>query len=914
MFNFRYLCPYCCKRRFIRQTGLRSHITQTPACQEAQQRVAAAVTASSNLQENHEDGMAGESQGVMEAEEVNPDIPMREAVEESITDDWNMDDPPSRPEHALADQPSRPVAGPGRVTVEEVEDEEAGGLPKAVATILRKAKTVFEELRDSKCTKNEDTFAPFANREEWELASFLMCSGMSQEQIEDYLTLPITRNKTTPSYRNKHSFMKKIDGLPAGVDWLCEQWELTGDLVDDEGKRRTEDIELWRRDPVDLICKLIGNPIFWDSLRYAPEQLFADEDRTSHIYDETWTRDWWWELQGLLPPGATISPIILSSDKTVLSCFSGDKQAWPVYLTIGNISKSVRRQPSMCVTVLLGYIPYTKLECFTKSQWAMESYRLFHECMRTLLAPLIAAGKEGVEMVCADGGVRRMHPILAAYIADHPEQCLVTGCQENFCPKCSVHSSNLGEPVYLTMKDQDIVWETIQAAVHGEKLAEFKALGLRLINPFWKDLPHCDIFACITPDLLHQLHKGVFKDHTVSWATACLDGGANEVDRHFKAMPGHPMLQHFKKGISLVSQWTGTEHKHMERVFLGVLTGASDPASVRAVLDFIYYAHFYAHSDDSLSLLEAAWVTFHENKHIFVEEGIHEHYNIPKLHSALHYPLSIHKVGTTDGYNTENTERLHIDYAKCGYAASNKKEYVKQMTVWLRRQEAVSRFHSYLAWAEPLGSRMVPTSEPDDDIEEEEEDDDIEEEEDDGDVPMAQQPGALPPYVLAKTPGLPGTSVDKLVHQFGCTDFIRALVEFLRLKSSSHTLPVPAQRLSRHTQFAVYKRMHVFLPPLRQVSPIPLKDVIHSVPSQPACSLIWATPAHFDTVLVQETARDRASCNPLQGLRVAQIRAIFRIPEHYGAEYREPVAFVEWFTPFRSKPDSDTVRLSVVVI
>ena len=62
-----------------------------------------------------------------------------------------------------------------------------------MATILRKAKTVFEELRDSKSSKHEDSFAPFANREEWELASFLMRSGLSQEQIDDYLTLPIVR-------------------------------------------------------------------------------------------------------------------------------------------------------------------------------------------------------------------------------------------------------------------------------------------------------------------------------------------------------------------------------------------------------------------------------------------------------------------------------------------------------------------------------------------------------------------------------------------------------------------------------------------------------------------------------------------------------------------------------------------------
>ncbi|KAM5539179.1 hypothetical protein V8D89_007052 [Ganoderma adspersum] len=886
MFSFRYQCPYCWKRRFVRQAGLRSHITQTPDCRAAQQRAASesaavAVSGSESIsQENREDAIAGDTSAAAAA--ADPDIPMQDRIEEHATDDWNMDDAPQTGHPRASRGPPAPVAGPGRVTVEEVEDEEAGGLPKrpwigdfprAVASILRKAKTVFEELRDKKHAKHEDSFAPFANREEWELASFLVRSGLSQEQIDDYLMLPITRTRTTPTYHNKRSFMRKIDALPAGVDWVCEQWELLGDLVDEEGNVRTEEIELWRRDPVELICELLGNPIFRDSLHYTPEQLFADKDGTSCIYDETWTGDWWWEIQGLLPPGATISPVILSSDKTVLSRFSGDKQAWPVYLTIGNISKAVRRQPSMHATILLGYIPYTKLDCFTKSRRAIESYCLFHECMKTLLEPLIAAGKEGVEM-------------------------------ENFCPKCSVHSSNLGEPVYSTMKDQDVVWGTIQAAARGEKPDQFKDLGLRLIEPFWKDLPHCDIFACIMPDLLHQLHKGVFKDHTVSWATACLEGGADEVDRRFKAMPGHPMLRHFKKGISLVTQWTGTEYKHMERVFLGVLTGASDPASihaVRAVLDFIYYAHFHAHADDSLSLLEAAWVTFHENKHIFIEEGIREHYNIPKLHSALHYPLSIRKVGTTDGYNTENTERLHIDYAKRGYAASNKKEYTKQMTIWLRRQEAVSRFHSYLAWAEPLQSSPILPSHPEGhDAPEEAQDDD------NGDVTMAEERDTLPSYVLAKAPALPGTSVHKLVHQFGCTDFICALVTFLRLKSSSRTLPVPAQSLSRHTRFAVYKRMHVYLPPLRQVSPIPLKDVIRAAPSQPARGLIRATPGHFDTVLVQETPRDRASLNSLQGLRVARVRAIFRIPEHYGPEYREPVAFVEWFTPFRPEPDSDT--------
>ena len=56
----------------------------------------------------------------------------------------------------------------------------------------------------------------------------------------------------------------------------------------------------------------------------------------------------------------------------------------------------------------------------------------------------------------------------------------------------------------------------------------------------------------------------------------------------------------------------------------------------------------------------------------------------------VHYVEAIKSRGSADGFNTESPERLHIDYAKEGYRASNKKDYVKQMTVWLGRQEAIA--------------------------------------------------------------------------------------------------------------------------------------------------------------------------------------------------------------------------------
>jgi hypothetical protein len=63
-------------------------------------------------------------------------------------------------------------------------------------------------------------------------------------------------------------------------------------------------------------------------------------------------------------PGTTVIPIILSSDKTQLTLFRS-KAAYLVYLTIGNIPKSIHRKPSCHAQMLVGYIPTTKLEGMT---------------------------------------------------------------------------------------------------------------------------------------------------------------------------------------------------------------------------------------------------------------------------------------------------------------------------------------------------------------------------------------------------------------------------------------------------------------------------------------------------------------------------------------------------------------------
>ncbi|KAI5992617.1 hypothetical protein EDC04DRAFT_2872765 [Pisolithus marmoratus] len=403
--------------------------------------------------------------------------------------------------------------------------------------------------------------------------------------------------------------------------------------------------------------ELIGNPAFHDAMAYVPERAYVDSQGTNRIYDEMWTADWWWDVQGKLPAGATIAPIILSSDKTSLSIFSGDKKAWPVYLTIGNISKDVRRQVSSHATILIGYLPVSKLECFEKKTCSLAGYHLFHHAMSLLLRPLVDAGRDGKAMVCADGYLCCVHPIFAAYVADFPEQCLVACNKESRCLCCLVQSNKRGDHEENPWRSMADTLKTLRCKHRNGRSRKFDDKGLHAVyKPFWKDLPFTNIFACITPDILHQLHKGVFHDHLLQWCVSIV--GEKEVDAHFQAMSRYP-------GILTVSQWTGTEHKEMQRVFVGLLSGTVDD-HVLVVCQ--------QHMDLSLKAMEDSLKTFHDHKHI--------DFNVLKIHSLQHYVSLIRALRSADSYNTDN---------KCDY-------------------EAIHHKSAYLAWKQLKTPLVVKSS------------------------------------------------------------------------------------------------------------------------------------------------------------------------------------------------------------
>jgi Plavaka transposase len=329
------------------------------------------------------------------------------------------------------------------------------------------------------------------------------------------------------------------------------------------------------------------------------------------------------------------------------------------------------------------------------------------------------AGIDGVYMQSGDGAIRRAHPILATFIGDYPEQLLVASCKNNQCPKCCVDSSALGDDVLCPLQDLAAILEALNALDSGPTAyaKACKAAGIKpIVQPFWADLPYVNIFLSITPDILHQLLQGIVK-HLLSWLTHAF--GAIEIDARCKCLPPNHNLRHFSKGITSLSRVSGQEHSDMCRILLGLIVDLRLPdnrspvcivRAVRGMLDFLYVAQFPAHTMTTLELLRDSLSKFHENKQVFVDLGIRRDFNLPKLHSLQHYIPSIELFGTTDNYNTENTERLHIDLAKDAYRATNHKDEYPQMTTWLERKEKVLRHELFIAWQ--LNGRQLPPQIP----------------------------------------------------------------------------------------------------------------------------------------------------------------------------------------------------------
>ncbi|KAF9502071.1 hypothetical protein BDN71DRAFT_1378620 [Pleurotus eryngii] len=729
-------------------------------------------------------------------------------------------------------------------------------------------------------------YSPFKSKIDWEIAHWAKTRGPSSTAFTELMQIENLSDKLGISFKNSNELNSIIDNHLPGRPHFEQHEILVGGEV----------CEVFYRDVIACIRALFGDPDFMPYLVFRPEKHYVDESKAERMFHDMHTGRWWWSTQEELDktkPGATIIPIIISSDKTQLTLFR-NKSAYPLYLTIGNIPKEIRRKPSKRAYVLLAYLPVTKLEgVANKASRRRQLANLYHACLSHILAPLRSAGLDGIFLTSGDGCIRHSYPLLASFIGDYPEQILVTATKSG-CPTCPVKPNELGtyarDDPSPWLKNLDEILKAIDSfnSDPGGFLQACKEVGLKpIVDPFWKDLPYAHIYRSISPDILHQLLQGVVK-HIISWVTeAC---GAAEIDARCRCMPPNHNVRLFLKGITSLSRVTGQEHDQMCRILLGLIIDLPLPdglsnarliRAVRAILDFLYLAQYPVHTDRTLELLEDALEEFHNNKSIFIDLGIRDSFNIPKLHFTQHYRRFIKMYGSLDNFNTEYTERLHIDLAKDAYDATNHKDEFRQMTVWLERKEKILRHHQYVQW------RLQGT-------------------------PL--------PSTAAWTP--PGLELDRSVHmtkhasvrnvhltqikvQYGATHFREALARFVILQNQPDITRAELERKLwdvrlPFNKLPVWHRIKFQRTDLSNNKTM-TADSIHCQP-QRLDGNQNIIPARFDTAFVNDGTGEVIG---VEGYRIARIRVVFSLPEsslevlfNDDIEVSQHLVFVEWFSAF----------------
>ncbi|TBU25238.1 hypothetical protein BD311DRAFT_780434 [Dichomitus squalens] len=536
-------------------------------------------------------------------------------------------------------------------------------------------------------------FTPFEDRPSFEFAEFLFEKMRSSSGDIDQLLriLSAKRVMKTDGQESSNGFFpstdtmyQTIDNINFGeIEWKTIKVRYTGPM-DADAHWMHEEYEFHYRAIDQVLVNTAGNAEFEGSWDYIPFEEFPSENnrRFSNLMSARFA---WKQADKIAEDpathGAMLVPLILGADKTTVSVATGHQEFHPVYASAGNLSNSMRRAYGEGV-IPIAFLPIPKTVRQHSDSAAFRTFKkqLYHDALAHVLAPLRPWITTPRVMRCPDGHYRRAIFELGPFIADYPEQVYVSGVVSKWCPKCRARPTDLeneGPPRFR--EHTECLMETF------DTLTLWDVFGLdRNIVPFTYRFPCADIHELLSPDLLHQLIKGTFKDHLVEWVTQYIHLTAeneaeakrimDDIDRRIASAPSFPGLRRFPDGRNF-SQWTGNDSKALMTVYLPAITGyvpAQVSECIATFLNFCYLARRPSHDTSTLHDMEVELAKFHNLRTIFEEVGVRpDGLSLPRQHALIHYVKSIRLFGSPNGLCSSITESKHIVAVKRPWRSSS---------------------------------------------------------------------------------------------------------------------------------------------------------------------------------------------------------------------------------------------------
>ncbi|KAG1724585.1 uncharacterized protein EDB91DRAFT_1255178 [Suillus paluster] len=172
---------------------------------------------------------------------------------------------------------------------------------------------------------------------------------------------------------------------------------------------------------------MLANPAYSDEMDYRPYREYST-DGDERQFRDFMSADWAWDQADIITEdpetlGSMFVPIILISDKTMVSVATRNNEYYPLYVSIGNVQQHVQHAHRDAVAII-GFLAMPK-EYAEDPKFRAFRHQLFHSLLSRILETLRPGMTKPEVAKFGDGHFGWVIYGLGPYIADYEEQVLL---------------------------------------------------------------------------------------------------------------------------------------------------------------------------------------------------------------------------------------------------------------------------------------------------------------------------------------------------------------------------------------------------------------------------------------------------------------------------------------------------------